>query len=147
GDVADLVNSAKWMGGMCLYFFCYALTGALLRRRLFGRVGTELTWLLGAILLGVGSIAPFLIGYILFFNDQWWSEDFGAWWVGNPFAWGNKGHRVLYAGVACVWAALVAAMSLRWFIERARGFNPSKSVAENAGDDYYQNTITLGLSG
>ena len=77
---------------------------------------------MAAILLGVGSIAPFLLGYIVFFNDQWWTEDLGAWWIGNPFAWGNKGHRVLYASVAGVWAALVAAMNLHWFIERVRDF-------------------------
>ena len=131
GNMGDLVNSAKWMGGMCLYFFCYAMTGALLRRRLFNKVGAELTWLIGAILLGVGSIAPFLIGYIIFFNDQWWAEDFGAWWVGNPFAWGNKGHRVLYAGVAGVWATLVAAMSLPWFIERVKSFEPAPRAITN----------------
>ncbi|MGE0126586.1 MAG: hypothetical protein AB7U82_00665 [Blastocatellales bacterium] len=123
-SVGNLLNSAKWTGGMCLYFFCYALTGALLRRNLLNNLGTELTWLVGAILLGVGSIAPFLIGYIVFFNDQWWSDDLGAWFVGNPFAWGNKGHRVLYASVAGVWAALVAAMNLPWFLERVKSFEP-----------------------
>jgi hypothetical protein len=129
---SDLTDSAKWMGGMCLYFFCYAMTGALLRRHLFSRVGTELTWLVAAILLAVGSLAPFLIGYIVFFSDQWWSEDLGAWWVGNPFAWSNKGHRALYASVGGVWAILVAAMSLPWFIERLRSFRPASLVA--AGD-------------
>ena len=131
GNVGDLFNSAKWMGGMCLYFFCYAMTGALLRRRLFSRVKTEATWLIGVILLAVGSVAPFLIGYIVFFNDQWWKEDFDAWWVGNPFAWGNKGHRVLYASVAGLWAALVAAMSLPWFIERVKSFRPATRVVES----------------
>jgi len=125
----DLIDSAKWIGGMCLYFFCYAMTGALLRRHLFSRVGTELTWLIGAVLLAVGSVAPFLIGYIVFFSDQWWSEDIGAWWVGNPFVWDNKGHRVLYASVGGVWAMLVAAMSLPWFIERVRRFGPAPRVA------------------
>jgi hypothetical protein len=125
----DLIGSAKWMGGMCLYFFCYAMTGALLRRHLFSKVGTELTWLIGAVLLAVGSVAPFLIGYIVFFNDQWWTEDIGAWWVGNPFAWENKGHRVLYASVGGVWAMLVAAMNLPWFIERVRSFGTASRVA------------------
>jgi hypothetical protein len=131
-NASDLINGVKWMGGMCLYFFCYAMTGALLRRFLFSRLGTELTWLIGAALLLVGSLAPFLIGYIVFFNDQWWSEDFGAWWVGNPFAWDNKGHRVLYASVAGVWAVIVAAMSLPWFIERVKNFRPALRSA--AGD-------------
>lgn len=122
GGSGFLIEAVKWMGGMCLYFFCYAMTGALLRRRLFSRVGTEWTWVFGVALLILGSIAPFLIGYLIFFNEQWWSEDFGAWWVGNPFAWENKGHRVLYAGVAGVWAALVVALSLPWFIERVKSF-------------------------
>lgn len=145
-DVGALVDSAKWMGGMCLYFFCYATTGALLRRHLFSRIGTELTWLIGAILLFVGSLTPFLIGYLVFFNDQWWAEDFNAWWVGNPFAFGNKSHRVLYSVVAGIWAMLVVALNLHWFIERARGFNPLKALVENTDDVPYQNTITLGLN-
>ncbi|HKC85130.1 MAG TPA: hypothetical protein VKG02_04080, partial [Blastocatellia bacterium] len=112
----------------------------------FSRVGTELTWLIGAILLLVGSFAPFLIGYLVFFNDQWWTQDFNAWWVGNPFAFGNKNHHVLYTSVAGVWATLIVAMNLHWFIERGRGFNPSRSITENADDAAYQNTITLGLN-
>jgi hypothetical protein len=121
-NLRDLVDGAKWMGGMCLYFFCYAMTGALLRRFLFSRIGTELTWLISVALLILGIGAPIMTGYILFFNEQWWSENHGAWLIGNPFAWDNKGHRVLYASVAGVWAVLVAAMSLPWFIERLKSF-------------------------
>lgn len=121
-DVGSLVDSAKWLGGMCLYIFCYALTGSLLRRRLLSRIGTELTWLISATLLALGSIVPVLIGYIVFSDDKPWADNFGVWFVGNPFAWGNKGHRVLYASVGGVWAVLVAAMSLNWFLARARGF-------------------------
>jgi hypothetical protein len=85
--------------------------------------------LIGAALLLVGSLAPFLIGYLIFLNDNWMSEDFGAWWVGNPFAWGNEGHRVLYASVGGVWAVVVAVMSLPWFIERVESFRPASQVA------------------
>jgi hypothetical protein len=38
----------------------------------------------------------------------------------------------LYASVGGVWAILVAAMSLPWFIERLRSFRPASLVA--AGD-------------
>jgi hypothetical protein len=121
---SGLVEAAKWMGGMCLYFFCYAMTGA----HIFTRVGTESTWLISAALLLVGSLAPFLTGYIIFFSDQWWKEDFAAWWVGNPFVWGYKGHRVLYASVGAVWAVVVTAMSLHWFFERAASFKRAPRV-------------------
>jgi len=131
----DLVGSAKWLGGMCLYFFCYALSGALLRRHLLNRVGAGLTWLIGAILLSLGSIVPVLFGYLIFFGDQWWSEDHGKWLVGNPFAWSNKSHRVFYASVAGVWAVMAAALSLRWFIARVKSFKPLNARTGSLAED------------
>jgi hypothetical protein len=131
----DLIDSVKWLGGMCLSFFCYALSGALLRRHLLSRIGAEMTWIVSAILLALGSIVPLMIGYLVFFNDQWWSEDFAAWFVGNPFAWGNKGHRVLYVSVAGVWAVLVAALSLHWFIGRVKSFERVSSPTVREGLD------------
>ena len=121
---AELLGSVQWFGGMCLYFFCYALSGALLRRWLFKRTGAELTWLLGVILLALGSIVPFLIGALIFFGNEPWSEQAGAWLVGNPFAWSVAEQRKLYAAVGGVWALLVAAFSLPWFVARVRSFRP-----------------------
>jgi hypothetical protein len=132
GNLGDLVDGAKWMGGMCLYFFCYAMTGAVLRRFLFSRMGTELTWLVGVALLILGIGAPIMTGYMLFFDEPWWAENHNAWLIGNPFAWEHKGHRVLYATVAGVWAAMVAAMSLPWFIERVRIFRREPQVSRGA---------------
>src|SRR5262249_7897477 len=85
--IADLVDSAKWMGGMSLYFFCYALSGALLRRHFLRRIPSELTWFLALVLLALGSTIPIVSGYLIFSNDQWSEADFGKWLVGNPFAW------------------------------------------------------------
>jgi hypothetical protein len=121
--LGELVDSAKWMGGMCLYFFCYAMSGALLRRRVLGRMPTEWTWLVSAALMGVGSTLPVVIGYLLFFDDNSW-ETLGKSLTGNPFAYGYKGHRVLYTTVGGIWAALVAALSLPWFIRRVQQFKP-----------------------
>jgi hypothetical protein len=146
GETADLVDSAKWVGGMSLYFFCYALTGALLRRRLLSGVSSELTWLIGAILLGLGSVVPVLIGYIAFSDDKPWSGEFGAWLVGNPFAWGNKGHRVLYASVAGVWAALVAAANAPWFLDRVKGFKPAAKEGANDAFEPSAQALASGAS-
>jgi hypothetical protein len=128
-SLGDLVESAKWMGGVCLYFFCYAMTGAVLRRFFFSGARAELTWLFSAALLILGMCAPIMTGYLLFYDEPWWAESAPAWMVGNPFAWDNKGHRVLYATVAGVWAALVMVISLPWFIERARRFR--RIIAES----------------
>jgi hypothetical protein len=122
--VSGLVESAKWMGGMSLYFFAYALSGALLRRYIFKMIPTAYTWVFGAMLLSLGSIAPMLIGYLFFFNDPGASPDFSRWFVGNPFAWDYRGHRVFFAVVGGVFAGLATALSIPWFIERWKQFKP-----------------------
>lgn len=121
---AVLLDAVKWLSGMFLYFFCYALSAALLRRWLFKRMEAKLTWLLSVVLLMLGSIVPFLIGALFVFGNQPWSEQAGAWLVGNPFAWSVVGQRRLYAAVGVVWALLVAAFSLPWFVARLRSFRP-----------------------
>ncbi|MCI0336252.1 MAG: ABC transporter permease [Acidobacteria bacterium] len=129
----DLIGGLKWMGAMCLYFFCYALSGALLRRHLLSKVGSELTWIFGLILMIGGIVVPFMIGYLLFFGDEWWKEDYENWLVGNPFAWNGISSKALYLGIAVVWAVLVAALNLRWFIERVSGFRPLIAPIDQSG--------------
>lgn len=122
--VYSLIESAKWMGGMSLYFFAYALGGALIRRRFFKMIPTSYTWLFGAILLGIGSVAPVIIGYLFFFNEMGSAEQFPRWFAGNPFAWTYKSHRSFYALVGGLLAAPVALFTLPWLIERWRQFRP-----------------------
>jgi hypothetical protein len=128
----DLIESVKWMGGVCLYFFCYALSAAILRRYWLSRISPEMTWLIGLILMIFGIVAPFLIGYLVFFKDAWWSEDYGKWLVGNPFAWSNKSHRTLYFIVGAAWAVIVAVINARWFLERLRSFRPLNPRVDEA---------------
>jgi hypothetical protein len=126
----DLIDSLKWAGAMCLYLFCYALSGALLRRRLLSRVGSEVTWLIGVILMILGIIVPFLTGYLIFFNDEWWKTEYQKWLAGNPFAWSKEQSKILYLGVPAVWAFIVAALNLCWLIARAKGFHSPRVNAE-----------------
>jgi hypothetical protein len=126
----DLVDSLKWAGAMCLYLFCYALSGALLRRRLLSRVGSEATWLIGVILMILGIVVPFLTGYLLFSDDEWLNTGYQNWLAGNPFAWGKEPNKILYLGVPAVWAFIVAALNLRWFIVRVKDFRAPRVNAE-----------------
>lgn len=128
----SLGDNATWMSGIALYFFCYAMSAALLRRRVFSAIGTELTWLLGAILMAIGGIVPFLVGAMLFLDSHWWNQDYGYWLVGNPFAWENKAFRPLYAAVGIGWAVILVSLGRRWFVERVRGFRPlAASLLDN----------------
>jgi hypothetical protein len=120
---SDLVAGLKWIGAMCLYLFCYNLTAAILQRQLLTRVGSELTWLISAILISLGSLIPFLTGYLFFYKgDEWLKTEYLKWLVGNPFAWDDKQNKLLYLGVPAVWALIVTVLNLRWFTVRAKEF-------------------------
>ncbi len=123
----SLVDSRNWMGAMCLYFFCYALGGLLLRRKLLKIVSHQWTWMIGLILMLLGIVVPFLTGYFLFFGDQWWREDHSKWLAGNPFAWGIKSGRVFYLSVGGVMAGLAGVLNLGWFIDGVRRFSPREN--------------------
>jgi hypothetical protein len=123
----SLGDNATWMSGVAVYVFCYAACGALLRRRLFSAAGIELNWLVGAVLMAIGGIIPFLIGVLFFLESNWRLEEYGHWLIGNPFAWWNKTFRSLYAAVGIGWAAIIVLLCRRWFFERVRSFRPLNS--------------------
>lgn len=121
-NLGDLVGATRWFTVMNLYLYCYVLSGALLRRYLLARIGTEWTWLLAAVLTALGSIVPFAFGALFFMGDQWWSDIYGKWLVGNPFAWDVEAGRELYLSVSAAAAVLLTALTLPWFLERAKAF-------------------------
>ncbi len=121
-NLGDLVGATRWFTVMNLHLYCYVLAGALLRRYLLPGIGTEWTWLLAAVLAALGSIVPFAFGALFFMGDQWWSDRYGKWLVGNPFAWDVEAHRELYLSVSVAAAVLLTALTLRWFLERAKAF-------------------------
>ena len=120
----SLGDNATWVSGVAVYVFCYAVCGALLRRRLFSAAGIELNWLFGAVLMGGGGIIPFLVGALFFLDSNWRLEEYGFWLIGNPFAWENKSFRPLYAAVGIGWAAIIVLLCRHWFFERVRSFRP-----------------------
>lgn len=128
--LGTLVDNPKKFGGLCLNVFAYALTALLLRRYLLKKIPSEFTWLLAMILLVLGSTLPVLIGYLVFFNDDWGATDFGRWFVGNPFAWGYRGSRVFFLTVGVTWAVIVWLLSLPWLLGRFRQFRNSATANE-----------------
>lgn len=133
--IDSLGDNATWMSGVALYFFCYGVSGAMLRRRVFGGIGGEWNWLFGAILMVIGGTVPFLAGTLLFLDDRWQNQDYAYWLVGNPFAWGAKEFRPLYAAVGIGWAVILVMLGRRWFVERVRGFRPLNSEKQPVNDE------------
>src|SRR5262249_31300965 len=126
-----VVEATRWFTVMCLYLFCYVLMGALLRRHLLHRIETEWTWLFILILLAIGCVFPFLIGMMFFMGSNWWNTSYGKWLVGNPFVWDVEASRKLYLSVGIVWAVLAIAMSLPWFLARAKAFRSEIPTEEH----------------
>ncbi|MGH9852510.1 MAG: hypothetical protein ACREBD_21960 [Blastocatellia bacterium] len=133
--VDSLGDNATWMSGIALYFFCYAASGTMLRRRAFGGIGSEWNWLFGGILMAIGGIVPFLVGTLLFLDDRWQNQDYGYWLVGNPFAWEAKEFRLLYAAVGIGWTVILVMLGRRWFVERVRSFRPLDSEKQSLNDE------------
>jgi hypothetical protein len=128
----SLGDNATWMSGVAAYIFCYAASGAVLRRRLFNAAGTELNWVFGGVLMAIGGVIPFLIGVIFFLDTNWQLEEYGFWLVGNPFAWWIKPFRTLYGAVVVGWSAIIALLCRGWFIERVRSFRPLTDTTPTA---------------
>ncbi len=68
-----------------LYTYCYGLTAVLVRTHILaGQMKSSLTWLVGLLLVGLGSSIPAVIAYF-FFSDQFrYSNDGGWWMLPNP---------------------------------------------------------------
>lgn len=130
-SLGDLVGGTRWFTVMNLYLYCYALAAALLRRHLLAKVPIQWTWLLSVLLTTLGAIVPFAFGALFFFGDQWWSDTYGKWLVGNPFAWDVEAHRVLYLSVSAAAAVLLTALTLPWFLERAKAFRAEAPTEES----------------
>lgn len=130
----DLQGSVKWLAGMCLYVLGYALAGAALRRVLFRQLSVGLTWLLSVFLMALGCIVPFLLGYLLFSSERWTSESFGAWMIGNPFAWGVHSYRPLYFLTASSLVVLTLALNARGLLAQIRAFQPLPAATTQTED-------------
>ncbi len=118
-----------WIIGLPLYAFCYSMTAVWLRRKLFSRrIGQRHTWALGLILLCIGSIVPFLVGFLAFFGNWGKIEEIGAWFVFNPFALGIDKFRTVYLTVAFIWALLAAAMNASWIGNQIEPFRAPDRV-------------------
>jgi hypothetical protein len=107
---------------LSLYAFCYAMSGLFLRRQSFSStIKPGYTWAIALILLLLGSIVPFLVGFFLHF-DHWRFDNLGIWFVGNPFAAGLKSYQRTYLTFASYWAAIVAISNGFWFLEQLWSF-------------------------
>jgi hypothetical protein len=120
----DLRSTSIFAAGLLLLVYCYALSGALLRRISLRRLEQKWTWLVSSILMMLGITVPFLLGFLFFFSNEWWRAENAKWLVGNPFAFGSTGYDTFFGAVGAVWAVVLTTLSLPWCWARWRRFHP-----------------------
>jgi hypothetical protein len=121
---------------LAMYVYCYGMSAVLVRHYvLANQLKINFTWLVGLLLVGLGSSIPYTIAFI-FFSDEmrtfrgelnWWSlpNPFAAGW--DAFNIGNllrDGQEVLYYWFAGTWTMLVTVLAMPWFVAQVRAFKP-----------------------
>jgi hypothetical protein len=132
---ADVVLETVLVGG--LYTFCYALLAVLVRSYLCGgRVKIAHTWVLWLTLVGVGSALPYIIDFIVYYNDYGYRpSEIDPWLLPSPFAatldvayanrhgW-SRGFESRGLVFGAVWAVVMVLASVPWYFRQVRRFHP-----------------------
>ena len=121
----DLLDVLIFASGMLAYFYAYAVSGALLRRRWLRRLPSQLTWIISAILLLLGVIVPVMTAFFALSGVSYGAWSKSRWLVMNPFALGSSAHDWFYGSLAAAFVLLVTLLNAPWFVARVRAFQPS----------------------
>jgi hypothetical protein len=125
--------AAATMLALALYTYNYGVAALLCRTWLFARwIKPLYTWVLGFILVGVGSAFPPLIAYLVLREDMGYRGGPQWWLLPNPFAslvemadsWRHHGYPEQCLAFAVAWAALTTLVALPWFLPQLRRFRP-----------------------
>ena len=157
-DAYAMVNMVKLVLLVGLYAYCYGMSAVLVRGTLMRQqLRATNTWLVALLLVGLGSVLPYMAAYFFYPESLRYPGGEGPWQLTNPFASiddalsYHRRHMVSYPpgppgsvtrptylptpsaeGVfdaPClaflgVWAALVTALSVPWFLRQVRRFRP-----------------------
>lgn len=141
---ADVVLETLLVAG--LYTFCYAVLAVLVRAYLCaGRVRVGHTWILWLTLVGMGSALPYIIDFIVYYNDyNYRSGEIDVWLLPSPFAatldvayshrhnWSRAFEsRGLVFGA--VWAAVMVLAAVPWYVGQLRRFHPPAPPLSTGG--------------
>ena len=134
---------------MFLYAYCYCMSALLIQRTLLARQLKALaTWVVALLLLGLGSVLPYMLAYFLAPEMVPYGHHDQAALLTNPFVSIEEalreGRHLRYDpvrgvtpsvslgdvtdasvfGFLAVWATLVTVLALPWFVRQVRQFRP-----------------------
>jgi ABC-2 type transport system ATP-binding protein len=129
-NFSDLQLTAEAVGLLAGYTLCYGLTALQIRRILFRNTRPVYTWLIFLGLVAIGSVVPFLVGYLLYFRE-WDLNQHYYWLLSNPFvAVYDDAHRPFYVAFLSIWGAIVSGLSVPWFCRQVLAFHPPARANE-----------------
>jgi hypothetical protein len=128
------LNMMMIMLVISMYTWCYGLSAVLVRAHvLAGQLKPAFTWLVGLLLVGLGSSIPAVIAMIFFSEQMRYNTDGGWWMLPNPFmavyefipgfmSAANVDFQTLSLWFLGTWAVLVTVLCMPWFIAQMRHF-------------------------
>jgi hypothetical protein len=128
---------------LALYFFCYGMSAVLIRSYLLAdKIHSLFTWVVGLLLVGLGSSLPWIAAFCIYFDDFGRHDVELHWWaLTNPFAAiyemteVSSSHGLFEVGdftTVCFlflggWALLLSLLSLHWGVQQILRFHPPAS--------------------
>jgi hypothetical protein len=124
----------RTMAAFVLYTYAYALAAVFVRRLL--KIKAIFTWIVMALLVGLGSAVPFLVAFLFLYRDWRFYEHYYV-LLSNPFtaafAIGERRftHSDDFFLFAAIMAAVVTLLNLFWFVGQIRAFRPYRRLTAN----------------
>lgn len=117
-------------GLLVLYTLCYSLTAVFIGRVLLGaRFKAQYTWVLAAVLVGLGGSLPMIAFLLVPETYDRGPQRTYLWMAGNPVvAVTDPENLPFYLGVALIWSVLAVLACSGWFFEQVRAFRPPKKA-------------------
>ena len=135
----SLYELIECIGGISLYFFCYALTGSLFGRFLSARTKFQPSnyWVVTILLMAAGSILPPVVAFLIRSSVHGRLDP--MWHCFNPFVFlpeiwyrAVESAHPFYFSFGGVWAAIVLILNLPWLYRQIADFRPYSADDSNS---------------
>ncbi len=133
GGAVESDQARVFFLALALYTFCYGMSAVVLRSWLLSdRIRSVYNWVLAALLLGLGSSVPWVIFFLIHFNQLGRIHGFQWWELPNPFAalyhissWPRESETAVICFLFLVfWAVVLLLPILRWMVAQMGRFRP-----------------------
>ena len=154
-EALTLGSSLRFLLLMFLYAYCFCMSALLIQRTLMARQLKQVgTWLVALLLLGLGSVGPYLVALVVAPESMRYGDPDPNWLLTNPFVSienamreGTRSHGRGYSPLASpfaptlgdicdtsvltflgIWGGVVTLLALPWFVRQVGLFHPPEGA-------------------